>query len=270
MSDAAKAFDPHRFETAVPYYARHRLAYPGRLIARVVDETGLEPGDAVMDLGCGPGTLSIPFALAGMRVTAIDPEPSMLAAARDAARAAGVAIDAREGSSFDLPAGIGPFRLVTMGRSFHWMDRAATLAALDGVVTADGALAFFDDDHPKTAENAWRQALRDLSDRYGRAEASHILAEKAPDFRSRESLLLDSAFGDIEKFGVVVRHERDIEDIVGLALSLSTSSIQALGERRAEFERELRAILTGLSPSGRFVEIADMSVQVARRNRASS
>ena len=49
---------------------------------------GLEPGDAVMDLGCGPGLLAIPFAQAGMKVTAVDPEPEMLEAA-GAARAAG-------------------------------------------------------------------------------------------------------------------------------------------------------------------------------------
>ena len=48
-------YEPRRFQSAVPYYERYRLAYPERLIARVVALAGLKPGDAVLDLGCGPG-----------------------------------------------------------------------------------------------------------------------------------------------------------------------------------------------------------------------
>ncbi|MGH8260883.1 MAG: class I SAM-dependent methyltransferase, partial [Steroidobacteraceae bacterium] len=115
-----------RFESTVPYYARYRLGYPDRLIERVIALVGLQRGDAVLDLGSGPGLLAIPFAAAGLRVTAADPEPVMLEAAREAARNAGVALELWQGGSGDLTPAMGPYRLVTMGRSFHWMDRAAT------------------------------------------------------------------------------------------------------------------------------------------------
>ena len=58
----------------------------------------------VLDLGCGPGTLAIPFAKAGMRVTGVDPEPEMLAACRSGGKSASVAVALRQGCSFDLPA----------------------------------------------------------------------------------------------------------------------------------------------------------------------
>ena len=148
MSEAAKTFNPRRFRSTVPFYARYRLGYPDSLIARVAAHVGLRAGDAVMDLGCGPGLLAVPFARLGMRVTAVDPEPDMVTACGEAAVAAGVEKDARQGSSYALPDGVGPFRLVTMGRSFHWMDREATLKTLVGAGTRDGALAFCDDDHP--------------------------------------------------------------------------------------------------------------------------
>ena len=83
-------FEPRRFRSTVPYYARFRLHYPPELIARVITTAGLAPGDGVMDMGCGPGLLAIPFAEAGMRVTGIEPEPDMLDAARETAREAGV------------------------------------------------------------------------------------------------------------------------------------------------------------------------------------
>ncbi len=148
-------YEPRRFQSAVPYYERYRLGYPERLIARVVALLGLAPGDAVLDLGCGPGSLSVPFARAGMAVTAADPEPEMLAAAEAAAQAAHVTLNLWRGGSYDLTPDMGPYRLVTIGRAFHWMDRLATLAMLDRIVAPGGAVALFHDAHPVLPENDW-------------------------------------------------------------------------------------------------------------------
>jgi SAM-dependent methyltransferase len=260
-----QAFNPRRFRSTVPYYARYRLAYPESLLARVAGIVGLAPGDPVLDLGCGPGLLAVPFARAGMAVTAVDPEPDMLDETRRAADEAGVALDIRQGSSFALPSGIGPFKLVTMGRSFHWMDREPTLRALDGLVRRDGALAFFDDHHPPTAENRWRVILRETGIRFGRNESPHIAARLKPDHRTVESLLLDSAFPQIELCAAYIRREITVDEIVGLAFSLSTMSRERLGGRADAFEAELRAALAELSPAGRFTEIAQLDALIARR-----
>jgi ubiquinone/menaquinone biosynthesis C-methylase UbiE len=265
MSDAAANYDPHRFRTTVPFYARYRLGYPESLIARVASEAVLKRDDAVLDLGCGPGTLSVPFARLGMAVLAVDPEPDMLAAAAGAAREAAVSVELRRGSSFDLPPDAGPFRLVTMGRSFHWMDRGATLEALDRLVVAGGAIALFDDEHPRTVENAWRRTLEEVGRRYGRSEEPHILERKSGTYRTHESHLLDSAFNDLVRVGAIVRRTLTIDEVVGLAYSLSTSAPQKLGERRSAFETDLRAALAALSPDGRFTEIAEMGALIARR-----
>jgi ubiquinone/menaquinone biosynthesis C-methylase UbiE len=265
MSDAAANYDPHRFRTAVPFYARHRLGYPESLITRVMTETGLAPGDGVLDLGCGPGTLSLPFARLGMRVLGVDPEPDMLAAAAAAAKDAGVEIELRRGSSFDMPSDVGPFRLVTMGRSFHWMARDTTLATLDRLVVPGGAIALFDDEHPRTVENAWRRTLEEIGRRYGRGEEPHIRERESGAYRTHESHLLVSAFNDLLRIGTIVHRTVAVDEIVGLAYSLSTSAPQKLGDRRAAFETELRAALAELSPEGRFTEIAEMSALIARR-----
>jgi hypothetical protein len=189
----------------------------------------------------------------------------MLAAAAIAAREAGVNVEARRGSSFDLPADIGPFRLVTMGRSFHWMDRKATLAALDKLVLPGGAIALFDDEHPRTVENAWRRTLEEVGRKYGRAQEPHIVERESGAYRTHESVMLDSAFSDIVRIAVIVRRSLTTDDIVGLAYSLSTSAPQKLGERRSAFETDLRATLAVLSGDGRFTEIAEMGALIARR-----
>ena len=102
------------FQGLVAHYERYRLTYPQRLIQRVAGLLGLKPGDAVLDLGCGTGMLATGFAGLGMAVTAMDPEPEMLAATGAAARAQGVAVTAIPGGSQDLTPAMGPFRLVAM------------------------------------------------------------------------------------------------------------------------------------------------------------
>jgi len=258
-------YDPRRFQANVPFYARYRLGYPDRLIGLIAASAGLRDGDPVLDLGAGPGLLALPFAKAGMAVTAIDPEPDMLGALRDGAAEAQVSVEILQGSSFEMPPRIGPFRLVTIGRAFHWMDRIAALKMLDRQIMQGGAIALVHDHHPETTENAWRGALREIADTYGRAGAPHVREARSPDYRSHESILLDSPFSCIERTGVIIRRELSANDIVGLGFSLSALSPAKLGPRALAFEAELRAELAGLSPDGRFTEIAELSALIAKR-----
>jgi ubiquinone/menaquinone biosynthesis C-methylase UbiE len=56
----------------------------------------VEPGESLLDVGCGTGTLAITAARAGTRVVAIDRSATMLAIAREKAATAGVAVDWRQ------------------------------------------------------------------------------------------------------------------------------------------------------------------------------
>lgn len=265
MPASVPEFQPRRFRSTVPYYARYRLGYPDRLLRRVAGLCRLKPGERVLDLGCGPGLLALGFARLGAAVVAVDPEPDMLAAGRAAAEKAALRIDFREGNSFDLPADLAAIKLVTMGRSFHWMDRAATLGALDGIVVAGGAVVLFGENHPSTAENRWRHAIRDVGVRYGVDAASYRTLLQGADGLTHESHLFNSAFGDVEGASVFVRNTLSADDIVGRVLSLSLSSPEKLGAQRVAFEAELRAALAQFAPDGKFTEIAEIQATIARR-----
>ncbi len=255
------------FQSAVAFYDRYRLFYPRRLLDRVVALAGLVPGDSVLDLGTGTGMLAIGFAGAGMAVTALDPEPLMLDAAAERAAAAGVRVDFRRGGSCDLKIGMGPFRLVTMGRSFHWMDCAATLAMLDGIVAPGGGVALFHDAHPPVAENGWFKILCSIQDKYGRklASAERRAAEKGGGHRRYEPFLFASAFSQLDGLSVTIRQALTAEDIVGRALSTSLTSPKRLGEAKEAFVSDLTQALRELSPDGTFTEVAELVALLARR-----
>ncbi len=263
--DRPVPYQPRRFQSAVPYYERYRLGYPERLIARVVALLGLAPGDAVLDLGCGPGSLSVPFAKAGMTVTAADPEPEMLAGAEAAAQAAGVTLALWQGGSYDLTQDMGPYRMACIGRAFHWMDRLATLAMLDRIVSPGGAVVLFHDAHPVLPENEWFKTLCKVGDKYGRAVQRHNGERKALGHRRYEPFLYQSAFTMLDGLNVTVRKPISEDEIVGRGFSQSTSSPDKLGAQADAFEAELRDRLRALAPDGRFIEIAEMVALVARR-----
>jgi ubiquinone/menaquinone biosynthesis C-methylase UbiE len=258
-------YEPRRFQGAVPYYERYRLGYPERLIRRVVALLGLRPGDAVLDLGTGPGLLAVPFARAGMAVTAADPEVLMLEAAAAAADAAGQHLTLWQGGSYDLTPDMGPFQLVTIGRAFHWMDRSETLAMLDRIVAPGGAVAFFHDAHPDTPENRWFKTLRDVSDRHTKDNPAHVKDRRVGAHRRYEPYLFASAFTQLDGLTVTSRKEITLDEIVGRAYSMSTCAPDRLGDRKEVFEADLRASLAPQAVDGKFIEIAEMVALVARR-----
>jgi SAM-dependent methyltransferase len=78
---------------------------PGELAALVAAGPliGLRPGDSALDVGCGTGQEAVYLAEAGLSVIAVDSSRPALELARERAAAAGVELDLRRGSAFDLP-----------------------------------------------------------------------------------------------------------------------------------------------------------------------
>ena len=89
---------------------------------------------------------------------------------------------------------MGPFRLVTIGRAFHWMDRAATLAMLDRIVAPGGGVALFHDAHPPVAENGWFKILRDVQRQIWPQRTHAMLRRARGGHRRYEPYLFASAF----------------------------------------------------------------------------
>lgn len=90
--------------------------------AAVVDLLAPQPGERILDLGCGDGTLTAALVAAGADVVGLDPDPSM----RAAAAARGLAVIAGDGQRLDFD---GVFDAVFSNAALHWMPDQDAVAA---------------------------------------------------------------------------------------------------------------------------------------------
>jgi SAM-dependent methyltransferase len=257
-------FDPHRFQTAARHYAA-RPQYSPRLVARVAEATFLTGDDRLMDLGCGPGNLTLAFAPLVGSVVAVDPEPEMLSLAEAAAGEMRRRITLIQGSSNDLGPHFGTFKLVTIGRAFHWMDREDTLRRLDAVIVPEGAIALFDVEQVQTAETGWTTAYREIIERHADGKSTW----HGPGVERDEAVLLASPFRRLERFSAIDRLIIDGETLVDRALSMSRTSPGRIGpDGVTTLSAEIRTLVAKVGTDGKLVEVIESEALVAWRPEA--
>jgi SAM-dependent methyltransferase len=261
--------DESRFRSAAPFYARFRPPYPQALIDRIVARCGLDGTGRLLDLGCGPGLLAIALAPYVGEAVGMDPAPEMLAEAKAAAAAAGVTLRLIEGGSRQLDPGLGRFRLVTMGRSFHWMDRDATLAALDHLLEPAGWIAILGERH-RDAAPGWREAWERIGRKWSGPAWEARDRRRGPGWEPHDAVLARSAFSAVERLWVRETRRTPVDALVGRAYSMSSTAPAALGDNRAAFESELREALAPFAVDGAVPEESEFEALLARRPATGS
>jgi ubiquinone/menaquinone biosynthesis C-methylase UbiE len=113
-------------------YADHRPDYPAAALDWVL------PPDArhVLDLAAGTGKLTQSLLARGLRVTAVEPDPEMLAEL--GRRLPGA--EALTGTAEDIPLPDASVEAVVVGQAFHWFDVAKALAEIGRVLRPGGVL----------------------------------------------------------------------------------------------------------------------------------
>lgn len=127
-------------------YGRYRAGFPDAFFDRVrAYGIGL-PGQRLLDLGTGTGTLARGFALRGCEVTGLDRSGDMIQKAKELDGEAGVTIRYVVGSAEETSQRDGSFDVVTAGQCWHWFHRSRAAREARRVLTADGSLciAHFD------------------------------------------------------------------------------------------------------------------------------
>ena len=135
----------------------------------------LAPGEAVLDVGCGTGTLAILLKQAQpeARITGLDPDPAALAIAATKATKAGVEIEWRQGFAHDA-ANFEVFDKVVSSLVFHQVPLAGKrsgIAAMFRAVRPDGLVCIAD--YAEQRQWHMRQAFRFIQMIDGRENTQH-------------------------------------------------------------------------------------------------
>lgn len=143
-------------------YAQNAAFVPG-LAGEVLDWLAAQPGEHVLDLGCGDGQLTRRIAATGASVVGIDASPEMVAAAQ----AGGIV--AELGDAEALPFAPGSFDAVFSNAALHWVrDQDAMLTEVHRVLKRGGRFVAEMGGHGNVA--AIRIAFQAVLARHGHAD----------------------------------------------------------------------------------------------------
>jgi len=270
-------WDPTLFEGAAAYYERGRLPYaPGlaetMAVALLLDGTG-----RLLDVGSGPGTVTLPLAHLFDEVIGLDADPGMLDEARRVAQERKVT-NARwiHMRAEDLSGALGSFRVATFAASLHWMDRPKVFAAVRSMLTKGGVVVHIDNPGYRPDATAAdgladpappQEQIEVLRQRYlgPHRRAGQGIRDSSPD--DEDDVFRSVGFQGPER--VIVPDgrvlERTVDDIVAERFSSSGTAPHLFGDRLPEFEADLRNVLLAASPSGRFsVRLSDNELNIWR------
>jgi SAM-dependent methyltransferase len=241
-------------------------------------ELGLDGTGHLLDVGSGPGVLPVQLAALFEHVTAIEPDPGMLAVAREYAATSGVeAIEFIQATAEEIAAlGLPPMRAVTFGQSFHRTDRDRVAEAVYRLLEPDGAIVLVAHDidagpaPPGTGDRPIpHEEVEGLITRYlgperrsGQQPASRFGTERF------EATLARTGFGTAKTIHVPGRPDitRDVDGVISGYLSMSYAAPHLFGNRLEAFIAELRRLLEARTTTGRFWDWpGDTAVVVARK-----
>jgi SAM-dependent methyltransferase len=212
------------------------MPYP-RTLPDALDLTGSE---RLLDVGCGPGSLTNLLAPHVAEAVGIDASGEMVDVA---ARAAGPNTLFLRLRAEELPAGLGTFDVITLAQSFHWFETDAVARTLHAMLAADGRLVHVGATTHEGDGNVPHDEIRALVERWLGPDprlktGDHRVIFDRVGFRNRREL-------EVDRDEAIERSE---DDVVSSVFSLSYAAPHLFGERAGEFEAELRALLHGRGP----------------------
>jgi SAM-dependent methyltransferase len=121
-------------------YDQVRPGYGDDVVDIIVRYAGLLKDCRILEVGCGTGKITMPFAAMGFRVLALEPAPAMAAlAAQKCESYSNVEIVPESFEEWKIQRGI--FDLLVSAQAFHWIEPLAGCAKAAEALRTGGSLA---------------------------------------------------------------------------------------------------------------------------------
>ncbi|MET8310409.1 class I SAM-dependent methyltransferase [Micromonospora sp. NPDC005173] len=266
MADTAWEWDETLYAGSASHYSVGRMPYPPSLAEAVGKELGLDGTGRLLDVGCGPGSVTLLLAPLVEAAVGVDADQGMINEARRRASEVGVTnVEWRHLRAEALPADLGTFRVATFAQSFHWMDRPLVTRRVRDMLAPGGAWVHVGanthqgvtgDDLLPYPRPPWQQ-IDDLVASYlgpvRRAGQGWLPSGTAG---GEEEIMRQAGFTGPTRItvdqGMVV--ERGVDEIASAVFSLSSSAPHLFADRLPAFEADLRHLLSEAAQDGRFAE----------------
>lgn len=261
-------WDPTLYEGSARFYSRGRMPYPQALADVLRDELALGGTGRLLDIGCGPGPLTILLAPLFAEAIGIDADAAMVV---EAERRAPAGVTFRRLRAEELPADLGTFDVIAFAQSFHWMDQVRVAATVRAMLRPGGAFVTVGATTHEGDGNVPREAIRELIRSYlgaARRAGQSTVSDEGPRWNANEAL--DAAgFGEQREIPVPAGrvYDRSEDDIVASVYSQSSAAPHLFGGRLDEFEHDLRALLRAHAPADGYRErLRDEALLIRRRD----
>lgn len=270
-------YDRLTYQGGAVHYRYGRPSYSPGLEALLSEELNLDGSGRLLDVGCGPGSLTVRLAHLFADAVGLDPDAAMIAEGRRAAQEQGIAnLTWVQAQAEQLPeAAPGPYRVVSFGQSFHWTDQVRVAETVYDMLEPGGALALIKHTVegravppnpglppiPHTEIMALVQKYLGSTTRAGQGTAS-VRAH------SPEEALARTRFGvpRVVFAPGIPDLARDSESVLSGYFSMSYSAPHLFGDRVEAFAGEVRELLKARSPEGAFWDWpGDTEVMLARK-----
>lgn len=259
-------WDETLFAGSASHYVAGRMPYPPGLADAIRQELGLDGRGRLLDVGCGPGSLTILLAPMFEAAVGVDADRGMIVEAARRAGAAGVAnVRWRQLRAEELPADLGMFRVATFAQSFHWMDQALVARRVRDMLHPSGAWVHVGaDTHRGVPGDDALPHPRPPWDGIGGLVARYL----GPIRRAGKGFLPNGTRGGEEEImrragftgptrievGGDQTVDRSVDEIVAAVFSLSSSTPNLFAADLPMFEADLRRLLMRTSDGGLFSE----------------
>ncbi len=151
------------FNTAAMLYEDVRPGYPDELIQDVVGLSGLSDHSRILEVGCGTGKATQPFAERGYELVCLDIGADLIAVATEKLKKFPNVSFIEQ--TFEEWASDGEFDLIISATAFHWVDPKVRYLKASEVLKSRGFLAVFSNQHIRKDEGFFAESQR-LYDKY--------------------------------------------------------------------------------------------------------
>ncbi len=148
------------FNQVAKLYDEVRPGYPEQLVEDVLSLSGISQDGGILEIGCGPGKATVPFARRGYAMLCLELGKNLAALAVENCRPY-PSVEIENISFEDWPLQREAFALVISAQAFHWIPPEIGYAKAAASLKDSGSIALFWNHNPYTS-TAFSQALDEV------------------------------------------------------------------------------------------------------------